>query len=556
MLQSLHIKNFALVDELSIDFRARLNVITGETGAGKSILMGALALLLGDRADKTVIRSGETTCTVQAVFQLEDPAPVLNILEEYGLEQGDDSQLIIRRIVSASGSNKNFVNDCPTTLQVLKVLGEVLVDMHGPYDHQSLLSPMTQLDILDSFAQLTKQRAEYHDAFKQLKKLKERLHELGKNDQDIVQKVDMLRYQIDEIENADVKEGEEEEVLKEHQLAANSQNIMEAANQVMDCLTDGESPASDSMRSALRALSQLTEMMDEASEWREEADSIATQINELASTISSRVSQVESDPQRLEWLDDRLALYSSLKRKYGGSVDAIMAHLESSRSRLNDLENREEELAKVQKAIDLQNETVMKLGRALRKKRLSASDKLAKLVTSELADLGFAHAVFSIDLEESVPTPTGLDNIEYGFAPNPGETMRALRAIASSGEISRVMLAVKSVLANYDKIPVLVFDEIDANLGGETGNAVGVKMQGVAGSHQVLCITHLPQVAVHGHAHYVVSKSVKGDRTSSQILEVRGDERAEEIARMLGGKNLTSMTLDHAREMLENAVGV
>ena len=550
MLQQLRVKNLAIVENAHVEFAPGLNVITGETGAGKSILVGALGLVLGERADKTLIRAGENQCGVEATFQLADPAEVDAVLDELGLVPCEDGRLIVRRLVTAAGAGKNFVNDCATTVQVLKRIGDLLVDMHGPHDHQSLLHTDFQLDLLDAFGHLWKQRAAYEDLYDDRLALEAQRRELDGDDRAVSQQIDMLQFQVKELQEAELEAGMEEALKEEHARVANAQQILEQGEAACQALTEADESAFNTLVFARTALGQLADALPEAAAWSEELESISVQLQELARTIGSAVQTVEGDPNRLEWLEDRLALLQKLKRKYGGSVEAMLAFLDDAAGRLRALETRGERIAELEQQVAAKTRELETAGGKLRQARTKTATALARDITAALHGLGFAQACFEVALAEAAPRPSGLDEVEFGFAPNVGEPMRPLRAIASSGEISRVMLAVKAVLAGHDKIPVLVFDEIDANVGGEIGNAVGARLGEVAAGHQVLCITHLPQVAVYGASHFVVAKHVSGGRTRTEIVPVADDARAEEIARMLGGKDLTSVTLAHAREML------
>jgi len=553
MLQTLRVKNLAIVENIRVDFADGLNVITGETGAGKSVFVGALSLILGERADKSLIRSGEDKCGVEASFQLADSSDIDTLLEDLGLEPCEDGVLVIRRIIAAGGSGKILVNDAPATVQALKQLGNLLVDMHGPHDHQSLLSPAFQLDLLDAYGHLWPARAKYEELYGAMRELEERRAELDCDDQDTEAQIDLLRFQVKEIEEADLGNMSEEELEQEHTTVANAQRIIELANGVNQALIEGEGNAFDAMAAVQNLVGELAGILPDAEEWREEAQSIAVQIQELSSTMASHVQSIDGDPARLQWLDDRMTLLHKLKRKYGSSIEEILAFLEKAQQRLSDLESRGERLAAIDKELAAARKKLVTQGKALSGERAKVSGKLARAITKALQDLGFAHGAFEVRLSECEPAANGIDAIEFGFAPNAGEEMRPLRAIASSGEISRVMLATKAILADHDRIPVLVFDEIDANVGGEMGTAVGAKLATVAGTHQVLCITHLPQVAVQGASHYVVSKGVEEGRTRTNIAPITGQERIEEVARMLGGRDLTSVTLKHAEEMLSGA---
>ncbi len=553
MLQSLHVRNLAIVENTRVEFDDGLNVITGETGAGKSIFLGALTLVLGGRADRSLIRAGEKDCRIEAVFQLPSTGDVDAVLDELGMDPCEEGMLIVRRTVSASGSGRCFVNDSPATVQALKQVGNLLVDMHGPHDHQSLLNQDFQLDILDAFAHLQAKRHGYEKLYRELLDLEARRRELETDDDTVEQQIDLLSYQVKEIEDADLTDADEDELEQEHAVVANAQRILELAGGLVQSLTESENSAFSTMAFAQGALGELEQIVDIAKDWHDEARSIAVQIQELAATVNSYAQGVEGDPSRLQWIEERMALLRKLKRKYGDSVPAMLEFLQKAKSRLHDLESRHERIAELEQEIADTRKRVVEAGRALGRERRKAAKKLASQVTAELRDLGFAHGAFDAPLDEVDPGPGGTDEIEFGFMPNAGEPMRPLRVIASSGEISRVMLATKAVLAKHDKIPVLVFDEIDANVGGEIGTAVGGKLETVADTHQVLCITHLPQVAVHGGAHFVVEKSVRDGRTHTSIRGLEATEREEEVARMLGGRDLTSVTLEHAAEMLAKA---
>lgn len=555
MLSRLNIRNLALVDSVTVSFENGLNVITGETGAGKSLLIGALRLLLGERADKSMIRTGETACNIEAVFELADPADVNAVLESVGLPPCDGGTLIIRRTITESGS-KNLVNDSPVTLPVLKSLGDVLVDMHGPYDHQSLLRTEAQMDILDAFGELAADRAAYQEKYRRFQTLEKRFQELSNIDETgLAEQIDLLAWKVKEIEEAKISEEDEAAVQQEHEQIANAQNILELAQTAAEGLTEAEYSAMEGLAAARKACTQLAKYLPDAETWAEELEGAARTAQEISAAIQSAVEDVNAGPERLQFLDERLALYRSFKRKYAPTVPEILVKLDEWKARLKDLQSRDEQRAAVGADRAAALVETEKAGRVLRKKRQKVAGDLADAITAELRDLGFEHGLFEVQLlDADEPAASGMDEIEFGFAPNAGETMRPLRAIASSGEISRVMLAVKAVLARHDRIPLLVFDEIDANVGGEIANAVGNKLAQVGETHQVIAITHLPQVAVCGHHHFAVAKNVQDGRTFTRISRLEGDERTEEIARMLGGKDLTKVTLRHAEELLDNRV--
>jgi len=554
MLTLLRVKNLALVEEASVAFEPGLNVVTGETGAGKSILIGALYLLLGERADTSAVRAGEAQCVVEATFHLADARGVEAVLAEAGLEPCDHGQLVLRRTVKAAGGGQAYVNDAPVTLPLLKRLGALLVDLHGPHDHQSLFQPASQLDILDAFAHAEKERAACAAAFGKWQALQDRRAELSRDVGDLAAQIDLLAYRAKEIEEAAPVEGEEEQVRAEQQTAGHAQRILELGQQVVQAISEDENAALAVLAPARKALEELARLMPAAKEWPEELRRHTDALAALSGTLQRELADVDADPARLAWLDQRLATYDKLKRKYGGSVADILATLETTQARLKDLRSRDEQKAAVAKEIAAAEKELQVLGLALRKRRLTAAEKLAPAITAELQALGFEHGAFGIQLPPAeTPTAAGLDRAEFGFAPNVGEPMRPLRAIASSGEISRVMLAIKVVLAEADKIPLLVFDEIDANVGGETAHAVGRKLAQAARKRQVVAITHLPPVAACGAHHFAVRKSVRDGRTHTTVAPLDADARVEELARMLGGRESTSVALRHAAELLAAA---
>ncbi len=552
MLSRLNIHNLALVDRVSVTFEDGLTVITGETGAGKSLLIGALRLLLGERADKSIIRTGEKTCGIEAIFELGNPTAINAILETYGLSACEDNLLVIRRTITESNS-KNIVNDSPVTLPVLRALGDVLVDMHGSYDHQSLLKPEAQLDILDAFGHLTEERATYKKIYQHFQTLKNQIAQWSTLDNsDLDEQIDLLTWRIREISEAKISEKDEKTVLQEHEQIANAQNILELAQMAASGLTETETSAFEGLSAARTACSKLAAYIPDAEIWVEEIEGAARTAQEISRAIQSAVEEIHAGAKQLQFLEERVALYRNLKRKYAPSVPEILEKLTTWTVRLKELRSRDEQRTILEAECIVAQEKTKKAGEMLCRKRKNISGRLARAITAELRDLGFEQGLFEIKQIDSTPTSSGMDEIEFGFAPNVGEAMRPLRAIASSGEISRVMLSIKAVLAHHDRIPLLVFDEIDANVGGKIANVVGDKLAQVGQTHQVIAITHLPQMAACGGKHLAVTKQVRNGRTFTTIVPLGRKKRTEEIARMLGGKNLTQVTLQHANELLTN----
>ena len=549
VLNLLRIKNLALVEELEWQIAPGFTAITGETGAGKSIIIGALQLLLGERADKSLIRTGADTCTAEAVFTGADLQKLNPHLIEAGVEScGDD--LIIKRTLSASGANRQFINGSPTTLSILKNVGDALVDLHGPHDHQSLLSPDRQLDLLDSFARAEEQLAEFQKHFRELQTLTAEHAALNTAETAREQELDLLRHQTTEINSANLVAGEEDEIEKRYKLSSSSKRLVELASAVANKLSEVDDSVLSQLAETQRLLRELEKIDISAEQLASEHAAAVVQLSEIARSLSDYAEKLDLDPEQLAALEQRVSLFETLKRKYGGSIAEVISFGERAAERLRKIEGRDAELDRLDKEIEAARAEVERIGQALHKLRSKAAPKLSENICANLRDLGFRQSEFDAKvtaLEEA--RATGFDAVELLFSPNPGEPLKPLRTIASSGEISRLMLAIKSSLAAQDAIPLLVFDEIDANVGGEIANAVGDKMRTLAREHQVLCITHLPQVAAAAGTHFVVTKEVTGGRTFSRLEEVKGKARQEEIARMLGGKS--DSALKHAASLLK-----
>lgn len=549
MLASLRIQNLALVEELEWTLGEGFVAVTGETGSGKSIIIGALKLLLGERADKSLIRTGAQSCTVEAVFQLEAMPALESQLEEQGIDACTDSTLILKRVFTSAGMNRQFINCCPTTLNVLKAVGDLLVDLHGPHDHQSLLSSDKQLELLDAYAGTEPLLANYRERFRRLRDLTAEHEALSTSEASLERELDLLRHQVAEIDSAQFQPGEEETLLARYSLGANSRRLLEISAQILQRLAEAEESVLMRLGEIQRLFRDLEKLDPGCEEMAQSHSNAVTELEEVARSLQHYSDGLDMDPEQLAQLEERVTLLETLKRKYGPNLAAVLEFGEQARTRLQRIESRGEELQRLESEIAATRKAMLEIGAKLTKKRQTAAPKLAKDIQGQLHDLGFKKSGFSIELA-ALPKPgaSGLESVEFLFAPNPGEPAKPLKAIGSSGEISRVMLAVKTALAAQDEIPLLVFDEIDANVGGEIAHAVGAKMRALGEAHQVLCITHLPQVAAAAASQFVVTKEYSEERTISQLTEVSGKERVAEIARMLGGKS--DSALAHARELL------
>jgi DNA repair protein RecN (Recombination protein N) len=550
MLTTLRIKNLALVTDLTLELQPGANVITGETGAGKSIIIGALNLVLGERAERGLIRSGEESCSVEAVFDVAKlRAPLKTFLDENGLEPCEDGLLVLKRTFTANGANRQFINGSPTTLNTLAMLGEWLVDMHGPHDHQSLLHPAKQLLILDAFGRLESEREAFGALARRRAVLEEEKAALIVDEKTYAQQLDLLRFQAQEISAARLQPDEEVALAEEFNRASNGAKLLQLSQTALEALSESENSLLTQAGAIGRSLQELQRVDAGAANLAELHSQAVGALQELQTELSRYADRISVDPARLAELEERLDLIHSLKRKYGGTLAEVITFGDEAKKKLQALEGRDAELARINSELQKLEVELTKAGQALTAKRKKVIPQLAKAASQQLEDLGFKQSRFDVALSATEISSTGLDAIEFQFAPNPGEPAKPLRAIASSGEMARVMLALKTVLAAEDEIPVLVFDEVDANVGGETANVVGEKMKQIGARRQVLCITHLPQVAAPAAAHYVVTKQVKNGRTISEIQLLGKKERVTELARMLGGQS--DAARKHAEALLK-----
>lgn len=558
MLERLTVSNLAVVEKAELEFVPGLNVLTGETGAGKSVLRGAIELVLGGRAEASAVRTGAKEARIEAVFGIDgasSPA-VAGILEDAGLPACEGNELLIRRTIGAEDAGRVWVNDSRTTVSLLRKLAAVLVDIHGPRANQRLLEERFQRETLDRYGSVGLDA--YKKAFSGLQRVRAEiagLKALATSDDEL----DLLRFQVNELEEADVS-AQDDDLSERHAAAAHAEEMAQVAREATEAL-DGDSGAGEILARLGPQFAALAKHCPDAREWAKETEEIAVRLQELSRAIAETVSRFEIDPEEFAAMDKRLGVVNRLKRKYLPSMvpgqdafsRAIGTILAEKKKRLADFENREQRLAELEQAERAALADVCAAGRHVTVRRRAAGDRLARVVTQELRDLGFLKARFDVRLEPREPAADGCDKVVFMLEPNPGEGSKSLEEIASSGEIARVMLALKSVLASHDTIGTLVFDEIDANVGGETGRTVGEKMRAVAEGRQVVAITHLPQSAVYGARHFAVSKSVSGGRTRTTAVCLSGEARIAEIARMLGGGAEGGVVYRHARELLQSA---
>ena len=551
MLRRLRIKNLAVLEEVEWELGQGFNVLTGETGAGKSILIDAFLLLLGERADKGLVRTGAEACLVEG--ELGGADEFKGWLEERGVEADPEGCLVIKRQISATGTGRQFLNGSAVTLGVLKELGDRLVDLHGPHDHQTLLSPAAQRVALDGFGGLAKEGEAVRAAWRKKKEAEEKLADFRQRiaGADGATK-DLIDHQVRELEQAQLRPGEDEELERNYAAAGHGKRIVELAAEVNGLLEAGEDNALAYLGKVQRALTEWERLDGAAGEMRTKNEQVVETVRELAREAEGRAEQVGLDGERLAEMERRLDLVLGLKKKYGGSVEA-------ARQRLEELKRRQMELAdaagterglekEVGAAVQKHEQGCAKLSEARKK----LAPRFAKEVTEQLRGLGFSQSRLEAKLQAAEPGPDGAESVELLFAPNPGESPRPLRSIASSGELARVMLALKTVLAERDEVPVLIFDEVDANVGGETAVAVAERLRGLGKSHQVLCLTHLPSVAAAADQHFAVAKRVEKGRTFAELTRLDGEGRERELTRMLGGDGKAARMM--AKELLGKGV--
>jgi DNA repair protein RecN (Recombination protein N) len=565
MLFSLYIRNFALIRELSVEFKPGLTIITGETGAGKSILLGALGLILGDRASSDLVRSETGKAVIEAVLKDIPTGKINPLLDTAEIEPGPE--LIIRREISASGQSRCFVNDTPCTATLLKQLGEQLIDLHGQHEHQLLLHPDTHESMLDDFAGTAHDAAAYRRARTALHALQLELKALEKESAEVLERKGMLEYQFRELEALDPVEGEDESTGEEITLLENAENLFSLGSTLGEQLYDGETSLYPGIASALHTLEKLAAIDRHFEPFIEEIRSTKSIVDELYRFNRKYVSDIEFNPSRLEELRERQIRLQRACKKYGLTVSGLIELRKDLEEKLGLEGNLEEKIIARHKAIDLQKELLSSLAEDLSRNRRDAAKKLDKEILLHLSELGIPGASFivSITHEERADGDicingknyasfeAGYDRVEYLISANPGEKPKPLVKVASGGEISRVMLAMKSALAASTRLPILIFDEIDTGISGRIAEAVGKSLRNLSKLHQIIAITHLPQIAAMGDLHLSVWKSVKDERTETEVTVLDRESRLQAIAGLISGRNITPASITLARELLERA---
>jgi len=551
MLRELRLKNFAVVESVGVSFDSGLNVLTGETGAGKSILIDAIVLVRGGRAQTDVIRAEAETATVEAVFAVDGVPAARAVLEEAGLAADDNGEIVVRRELARSGRHRAFVNDAAVTVGLLERVGDVLLEVHGQHEHQRLLESARQLELLDRFADVEEECAQIGALHAKYRAARDEAERTRTADRDRAQREDLLRFQVSELDAARLREGEEDELRGEARRLQHAERFLMGLAEAAALLNDAPQSASERLARTLKIILDLGRLDAEFTAPGEAIEAAQLQIEEALAAVRRLRDRVGAEPGRLDAVHERLDALTRLKRKYGDSETAMLAFRGEAARELELLERHEELMAAQERVLGELAAELSAAAGALSERRRAAAAKLATQVERALRALGMERAQFEVALER-LPEPglRGVDRVELRLSTNPGEEVKPLGRVASGGELSRTMLALKSVLARADRMPILVFDEVDAGIGGRVASVVAQTLAAAADGRQVLCVTHLAPIAAAADHHLHVTKSVRGGRTRVAVAPLAGDERVEEIARMLGGATTTTAARQHARDLL------
>lgn len=558
MLKTLSIWNFALIEHIQIDFNQGLNILTGETGAGKSILLGALGMVIGRRTNIDAIRTGCDFMRVEAVFTIDGNLTIKEFLAEHNILIEDDC-LIITRQITNNGRNSVQINNCHITMSILRQLGELLVDIHGQHANQALLKPIKQLALIDMYGNkdIDKQKLHYGEKYQQWLKLKQKLADSRINTQEMAQRLDMLRWQINEIENAKLSIGEDEKLEAEIKVLANAEKISLLTQNAYKLLYEGE----NGKYSILSSLSQVRKDVETLSHYDENLtkiyqsiDEAYFQIQDSAEEIRNYGENIDYSPQKLDMMQSRMNDIDKLRRKYGNTIEDILAYAEKIKSELDYMEDYDNNIAQLENEVIMLTDQLKQESLILHRLRQNSAKMLEQKIIQEVTSLSMpdARLVINVNLTDNF-TENGSDEIEILFSANIGEDLKVLQKIISGGELSRIALALKTITAQKDDVDLMVFDEVDIGVGGKTAQMMAEKIAHIASFKQVICITHLPQIAAMADAHFYISKETKDNKTFSTIKQIDYSARLAEIARMSSGSDLTQVSLENAEEMLTNA---
>jgi DNA repair protein RecN (Recombination protein N) len=566
MIKSLLIRDYALIDKIHIKFGKGLNIITGETGAGKSILLGALSLLLGDRASTDIIRKGSGKTIVEGKFSITGNTKVEQLLKEYELDQQEE--LIVRREISLKGNNRCFINDTPANLNVIKEIGNLLVDLHGQHEHQSLLRTETHLQVIDESGSYDDLIKEYANKFNLLKNEEKKFKEILKKEASLQEKKDLYEFQLKEIDAVSPLPEEDEHLEKELLILENAEKLMSLASGLYAALYEDDGSAHDILVSALNHIQELARIDSAFEEKSEEFNSAILIVNDVAEFMRGYRDKIDLDPTRIESVRERLGILTLLKKKYSGSIESVLRKRDEVAAEVELAENYTEKISEIKSILQKQRADCGKIAHQLSEKRKFSAEKIGQQIILELKNLGISDAQFetqiirkvAADEENSVlidgknyrSDERGIDIVEFYISTNKGEDVKPLAKVVSGGEVSRIMLSLKSVLAKNEKLPLLVFDEIDTGVSGRIAQKVGKALKSLADYHQIIAITHLPQIAAMADIHFIVAKAEEGDRVVSRIKLLTKDESLNEVAKLLSGESVTSASLDSARQLVKS----
>ncbi len=551
MLTDLFIKNFAIIDSLHLSFGPGLNVLTGETGAGKSIIIGAIELILGARSSAEIIRTGEDEAVVEALFDLSGQEEIVARLVDTGIDSG--SELLVKRVISRTGKNRVYLNGGLSTTALLSGVSRLLVNIYGQHESQTLVRPENHPVLLDGYGGLLPIQAEFSSLFADYGKTRAEIKRLEEGEREACRLMDLLAFQSSEIGGAELKTGEEEELLRERQLLAHAGKLFQNSRWAFETLYGGDRTILGRLNEVKGKIAEMAAIDCSLETVAETLDSICIQVEDAGLSMRDYSARVDADPLRLQEVDDRLDLINRLKKKYAPTVEEILSFKEEVDGELTRLQNRDVARGELEKSLSALGKKLSEMARCLTEKRRQAALALKRAMEKELHDLAMKNAIFEVFFD-ALPEPGayGMERVEFLLSSNPGETPKPLSRIASGGELSRLMLALKQVHPESD-VPTLIFDEVDSGIGGGTSTLVGKKLKKVAQKQQVLCITHLPQVAAFADRHFRVEKQIGDGRTVTRVSSLAGNERISEMARMLGGIRISEKSLEHAREMIEEA---
>ena len=565
MLAELRIKDLAIVDEIDIVFSRGLNVLTGETGAGKSIIINSVNMLLGDRTFDGLIRTGAEAATAEALFDISDHTEIEEKLRAIGVD--DAKELLIKRMVTSSGRSRVFVNGTLSTLARISKIGEILLSIYGQHEHQNLQKAERHLDILDEYGGLDAFRTQYGESFHEMDGLIRELQSLREAEHQLIKDRELMRFQSQEIAAAQLRENEEETLREQRRILSNAEKLFERADAAETTLYSGESSISERLHTVLQNVEEIARIDPSMDSLVKTLESSIYQLEDVAYSVRDYRGKIEYDPDGLETVEHRLEELQTLKKKYGPTIQDILQFKERVDDQLERLDSRDERIKTLEERLAKVQQKTIELGRTLSQKRKGGATAFERVMEEELGSLGMANTVFEVrfDVNHSVTRekwidavnvslgPRGMDTAEFYISPNVGEEPRPLSRIASGGELSRIMLAIKRIIASAEPGQTLVFDEVDAGIGGAVAEVVGKKLRDLSSYHQIVCVTHLPQIACFADVHHRVTKSIRQNRTRALVEELDSEERIDEIARMLGGLRITEKTRAHATEMIETA---